>query len=297
VTDEVNLRTETTGRVARILIEEAQWVNKGEVLIEIANEQYQFQVDLAQAELDVATAELQRLINGARQLEREELQYLHQAKISEYQRAQKTWDAVEGMRETHAITQTEIDRHYYQLLTLQSEVAAAKARLELINAQPRDEDIAIARAKVALAQSRLDLARDALERTQLRAPLDGQILELNVKTGESTGPNATLAAVVMANTSSFFVDAYLDEYDALRVPLGCVARIKADCLPNDLQGRMMSLSPIMGRKKFATNQPNELNDIRTRKVRIQLDQGENLITGLPVDVYFEIQTPSLTNDQ
>ena len=80
VTDEINLRTEITGRVARILIGEAQWVNKGEVLIEIANEQYQYHVDLAQAELDVATAELQRLTNGARQLEREELHYLHQAK-------------------------------------------------------------------------------------------------------------------------------------------------------------------------------------------------------------------------
>ena len=53
----------------------------------------------------------------------------------------------------------------------------------------------------------------------------------------------------------------------------------------------------MGRKKFATNQPNELNDVRTREVRIQLEQTENLITGLPVDVYFEIQTPSLSNDQ
>ena len=107
------------------------------------------------------------------------------------------------MRETHSITQTEIDRHYHQLLTIQSEVAAAKARLELINAQPRDEDIAIARAKVALAQSRLDLARVELDRTQLRAPSDGQILELNVEEGESTGPNSTLAAVVMARHVQF----------------------------------------------------------------------------------------------
>jgi len=279
------------------LIREGQWVSKGDILIEIANEQYRHQVDLAKAELAVAEAKLQRLKNGARELERDEVHYLHQAKISELQRAKKTWDAVNRLSEKKAITQTEIDRHYYQLLSLQAEVAAAKSRLELINAGARVEDIAIAQANVAIAKSRLEVARVQFNRTQLRAPSDGKILDLTIEEGESTGPDSVRAAVVMADTSSYFVAAYLDEYDALRVPLGCLARVTADGLTSDIEATLISMSPVMGRKKFSTYQPNELHDVRTRKVRLQLNQAENLITGLPVDVYFEIPAERSSEQQ
>jgi hypothetical protein len=40
----------------------------------------------------------------------------------------------------------------------------------------------------------------------------------------------------------------------------------------------------MDQKQHRTHKPNELLDVRTREILIELDQGHELVVGLPVDV-------------
>ena len=63
---EIELRPELPGRISQVLVHEGQTVEAGAVLLRLDNRQYRQEVALAEAELALTRAELERLVNGAR---------------------------------------------------------------------------------------------------------------------------------------------------------------------------------------------------------------------------------------
>jgi len=142
------------------------------------------------------------------------------------------------------------------------------------------------------------LARVQLARTRLKAPCRGQILEIDVEPGELTGPDSADPAIVLADTSTFRVRAFVEEIDAPRVELGMPATISADGLPGvEIHGRIVRLSPRMGRKELYSGSPSERYDTKTREVWIELDEATDLVTGLRVDVVIDLADTTTPNTE
>ena len=140
-------------------------------------------------------------------------------------------------------------------------------------------------ARVKAAQANLELAKVRMQWTKLRAPSHGQILKLEAEPGELIGPDSPLPTVVMADTSRFHVRAFVEELDAPRVRLGMAAKIHADGLPDqEFKGRVVRLSPKMGRKELWSDQPTERYDTKTREVWIELEGNDPWVVGLRLDV-------------
>jgi multidrug resistance efflux pump len=59
-----------------------------------------------------------------------------------------------------------------------------QAAVGLINAPPRTEDIAMAKANLALAQTNLEDQSAQFAKTQLRSPIDGVVLRRYFRPGE-----------------------------------------------------------------------------------------------------------------
>ena len=168
------------------------------------------------------------------------------------------------------------------------EVAAARARLERLEASARADEVQMEKARVQAAGARVELAKVRQDQTILRAPCRGQILKVDCRAGELTGPGAAEPAVVMADTTRYYVRAFIEEMDAPRVKRGMTATITADGLPGPgLKGRVIRLSPRMGHKELWSNRPNERHDTKTREIWIELDNGQSLLLGLRVDVLID----------
>jgi HlyD family secretion protein len=79
------------------------------------------------------------------------------------------------------------------------------------------------------------VAREALERTFLRAPFDGIIAEIDVRLGEYLTPSppgiATLPAVDIINPNCLYVAAPIDEVDAPAIKPGLSACVSLDAFP------------------------------------------------------------------
>src|SRR5262249_32980046 len=73
----------------------------------------------------------------------------------------------------------------------------AEAEHALLLAGAWEADKVIARAAVAHAQARLERIDVDLERTVVRAPIDGEVLQVNVRPGEFVGTPAPAPLVVM----------------------------------------------------------------------------------------------------
>lgn len=290
-TKDVQIHSEVAGRVVEVLVETGAWVEKNEVLIRLDNRQQTQRVAVSQANLELAEAQQERLQNGARKQEREQARALLAAKQARLQQAERSWERVEQLRAHAAVSQQEYDDQQGMVESLTAEVDAARARLEQLEAPARSDERRVALARVAAAQADLELARIALDKTEIRAPSRGQILDLNVEPGELIAADNPMPAVILADTSTLRVRAYVEEIDAPRLKVGVHASITADGLPDQVfTGKVLSLSPRMSTKSIFSGSPDELYDTKVREVLLELEDAKSLLVGLRVDVKFRLSS-------
>ncbi len=284
-TQDIELRPEQAGRVSEVLVAAGDHVEKGGVLLRLDGARQQREVALAEADLNLARAEAERIKNGARAEEREEAHALYCAAQSRLKQAEQTWQRIMPLRNERAISQQDADDQQAAVNTLRAELEAATARVMQIEAPAREDEMRAAEARVAAAQARLELARISLDKTELRAARAGRVLDVNVEPGEITGPDAGEPLVVLSDTSVVRVRAYVEELDAPKVQPGMQATITCDGLPDQqFTGYVTSVSPRMVRKSVFAERPGELYDTKVREVVLELQPTEELFVGLRVDI-------------
>jgi HlyD family secretion protein len=284
-TAEIELRPQLAGRITQAPIGEGQVVNEGQLLLRLDDQQYCQEMALATAELGLADAQLERLLNGAHPQQRSEAAALYHAREAELRRAEITWARTQEMWRDKAISQQEADNQWMQVTMLRNEVEAAKDRLAFLESNARPDEVRIAQARIAAAKARLELAKVQAERTRLLAPCHAQVLKINGKVGESASPTSIEPAVILADTSRYYVRAFVEERDATRVEVGMSASITLDALRGQkLSGRVVRLSPRMDRKSVWSDRATERYDTKTREVWIELQPAPPLVLGLRVDV-------------
>ncbi len=292
LTSEIELRPQLVGRIERIEVGEGQWVEQGDVLVSLDDQQYRCEVEVATAELNLAKARLERLQTGARAEERQEAAALHRARLAELHGAQLVLERINRLRGSNIASQEEAETQNARVEALTADVAAAKARVELLEAPPRPDEVRMDEARVQAAEARLGLAQVELERAKLLAPVRSQVLKVDARVGELAGPESPLPIVILADTSHFRVRAFLEELDAPQVRSGLPVKVMADGLPGrEFRGRVSHFSPRMGRKELWSDQPAERYDTKTREVWIDLDDAAELVVGLRVDVVIELDAP------
>jgi len=99
-------------------------------------------------------------------------------------------------------------------------------------------------------EAAIDVARATLERTQLRAPFDGVIAEINGELGEFVTPSPvgipTLPTVDLIDDSCLYIRAPIDEVDAPNVRAGLKAWITLDAFKNrKFSGKVRRVAPYV----------------------------------------------------
>jgi len=290
---EIELRPQLAGRILSLPVREGQHVTADQLLLRLDDAQYREQVAAAEADLQRAEAELQRLIDGARPEERQEAEANYRARQEEVQRLTLRWERISKLREAQAVSQQEADDQISQLRAVRAQADAAQARLQLLTAPAREDEVLVARARIAAAQAEVALAKERLGRASVHAPRAGEILAVHLAPGELAGPEMVEPAIVMADTTKFQARAFVEEIDAARVKVGMTAKISAEGLRDrELTGRVTRLSPRMSSKQLHSHQAQERLDTKVREVWIELDRGENLVVVMPVDVTIDPSTAS-----
>jgi RND family efflux transporter MFP subunit len=142
----------------------------------------------------------------------------------------------DGVDRGQPVIQLETDRLENDLRKRKLAVKRAELRLRqaLVKVSEGSENGAdVSLEQLALEEARMD-ERDAfreLEGATLRAPLDGVIVQLNVREGDVLAPSAGVSALIMiADLSTLIVELDGDEYEAADVRAGQPALIYMDAL-------------------------------------------------------------------
>ncbi len=271
VRPEAGLRPWEHGRVMQLHVHEGQQVEANQVLLMLDDEQHRYDEALAVAQWQRAGG-TRPPGQRRRAEERAEATAGYNARLAQLERARLTWKRTQSLHADGVVSHQQADDDRTRLVGLEAEVAAAEARMQLLQAPARDDELRAAQASVAAAKANVDMIRLRLRRRQLLAPFAGRVLQINIEPGEMAGPQSSQPALVLADTSRLRVRAYVEELEAPGVAVGATAQVVADGLPDQVfHGRVTQVSPRIGAKTVWSNAPPERYDTKTREVWIDLD--------------------------
>lgn len=287
-TREIALRFEIAGRLDELLVREGSRVQAGQLLAKLDASSLLEEVAKVEAAVEIAKAEKERLVNGARRETLEIVEAEIRAAKARYQQARKSLARSEKLAKSGAVPQQEVDDLDGAAKKARAEVEVTEGKLRELSADAREDEVKLADAKITLEQARVRHARSLLEKSELRAPSDGIVLRLRGEPGElveATGDSV----ITIVDPSELYVRAHVEELDAIRVVQQMQAEVSVDGMPGlKIAGRVVSCAPTMTTKTQLRNQPGERSDVKVREVLVRLEgeASERLVIGLPVDIMF-----------
>jgi HlyD family secretion protein len=141
---------------------------------------------------------------------------------------------------------------------------------------------------LAAARAELSLAEAALQRTRIRAPSSGTVLQVNGRIGEIATPSPEQPLVMIGDLSALRVRSEIEERDIGKVRVGQTAIVRSDAFPGkDFEGKIASLAQALGPSRLGQRGPRKPTDVDVLEVLIDLDGQPSLLPGMRVDVFFK----------
>lgn len=289
VSEEIRVSSELSGRLKIVNVEEGGRVRRGQVLAELVNDEYRARVGAAEAELALRQAELRRTVNGAREQERREAEASMKAAKAVLDNAKSEAERRRGLADRNMISRDEAERYERGYLVARAQFEQATQHYLLIDANAREEDRAKAEAELASARAQLAEARAFLEKTYIRAPLDGVVLRKLRHDGESVSTQFDSPVITIADDSTLRVRLDVDESDVSKLHAGQRAYVTAEAYGTQkFWGHVVRVGNILGRKNVRTDEPSEHVDTKILETLVELQPGQRLPLGLRVDSFVEV---------
>jgi len=141
----------------------------------------------------------------------------------------------------------------------------------------------VAESAIKVAENIIALDKVEVERSMVRAPVAGQILEIHARPGEFSAPEGVLD---LGRTDHMFAIAEVYETDIGRVSIGQSARITSNALPNPLTGTVERIRGQVHKQDVTGTDPAARKDARIIEVEIRLDDSgvAASLTNLQVEI-------------
>jgi multidrug efflux pump subunit AcrA (membrane-fusion protein) len=197
---------------------------------------------------------------------------------------------IENVTDRRAIREEDLQRRRIATQLAEAKVNQAKADLALLKAGAWEPDIQLARAQVAQAEAEVKRIQTLIDRLTITAPVDGQVLQCNVKVGEfaQSGPLAE-PLILFGSVNDLHVRADVDEHEGFKVraeaPAYAMVR-GSSALKAPLT--FVRFEPYVVPKRSLTGDTTERVDTRVLQVIYRLERDAlPVYVGQQVDVFIE----------
>lgn len=171
-----------------------------------------------------------------------------------------------------------------QISASKANVDAANSKLSLTNAGASDKDIAILEQQVKVSQSNYDLVKLNLDNTQVKAPIDGTIVQVNVLVGDNASPS--IGAVSIVDMTKIQISSEVAEKDISKVKEGQTVKLSLDAFKGiNFEGKVKQIG-LTTSSALNTSGINLSTSSKTNQVipvKFDLDaQGKDIKPGMSV---------------
>jgi len=281
---EVQLGFRVGGRLDAVVVDEGDRVAAGDLLARLDEGPQRDGLAAAEARAEEARAVLARLEAGSRPQEIERARAAVREAEAALKNAEQTLYRQRDLMAKGVSNQASLDDARTAHDQATARVESAREALALAEEGPRREDIAAARAALAVAEAQLAEARTALADTELRAPGIGTISVRLQEAGAIVGVGQPVYTLTL--DEQVYVRAYVDEPNLARVAPGVRVRIESDAGPRAYEGRVGFVSPRAEFTPRNVETPELRTDLVYRLRIVVLDADAGLRQGMPVTVRF-----------
>jgi multidrug efflux pump subunit AcrA (membrane-fusion protein) len=189
------LRTKVVAEVAAVHVREGQWVQQGDLLVELRTDELALQSQEKRAELDLQQAQLESLRTEHRLLQDTSAHYRSVWDLSQ-KKLKRQQDLLEKRMISQALMDDAVREANQATIAYQDHV---RTLADFPNRLAQQE------ASVARAEAQWQQALINLERAEIHAPFNGPVMAVSVAVGDFSSLGEPL--VIMADESEFVVRA------------------------------------------------------------------------------------------
>jgi HlyD family secretion protein len=283
---QVALAFPASERVARVLAEEGQKVEAGQVLAELDTRGLRLRLNEAEAQAAAQQQVLARLKAGTRPEEVAQSRARTAAAQAESDLARQQLERVLAVQQEsngRAISQQDVDAARARAKSAQAALEQARQGQELALHGPRREDIAQAQAQLDAANAAIALLQYQLGEASLKAPVNAVVRARLMEAGDMASPQRPVYTLAIAAPK--WVRTYVREADLGRIKPGVAASISIDSQPGkSLAGKVGYISSVA---EFTpkTVQTEDLRTALVYEVRVLADDKADVLRmGMPATV-------------
>jgi HlyD family secretion protein len=251
-TENISVGTPLSGVVARVFVTAGQTVRAGEAL---------FALDVRHLKADLAVRSQARELAKARA-------EVARARLEDLKRQ---LEFAEQVKDKRAISAEEVTRRSSAVRTAATEVEEA-------------------RVQVGAAQAQAHAVEVEIERSTIRSPIDGEVLQVKLRAGEFAPASSTPTPLVLLGRSKpLHVRVDVDEHEGWRVRPGApgVGHVRGNA---DVKAplRFVRFEPFVVPKKSLTGDSTERVDTRVLQVIYRVEGDDvPLFVGQQLDVFID----------
>jgi multidrug resistance efflux pump len=281
--DVLSLGTAATGTIAELLVGPGAHVRTGQRLVRVECHNVENEVEARKADLAAAEAVYLRTLHGPRP---EEISIgianvnLADARMQE---AERVFQRTQQLREGVTVTRVQIDQAQRDARMATALLEEVRAKLALLRAGSREEDITEARSRRDAAKERVAEAATRLGYCSVDAPVAGTVLTTNVSRGQLVSSMAPVPLLTMVEDGTRRrVRAFVDERDISKICPHQRASVLADGVPGmQFDALVEMISVVVGENPLATNAGRQFH-----QVVLSVDSQKEIPMGLRVTVQF-----------
>src|SRR5262245_17898446 len=215
-TENISIGSPLPGVVVAVEVRVGQKVKPGDPLFRLDDRQLKAELAIRNATLADAQAELARLDALPRKEELPALEARVREAKADWENWEQQWARGEKLVTERVMPEEEFIVRKQSAIGARERYNRAVADYDLAKAGAWEYDKQLAQAKVTEAQAQVKQVETDLDRLVIRALVDGEVLQVNVRPGEFVGAPPSQALIVLGNVTRLHVRVDIDEYDIPR---------------------------------------------------------------------------------
>ncbi|MDX2287614.1 MAG: efflux RND transporter periplasmic adaptor subunit [Hyphomicrobiaceae bacterium] len=284
----IRIAPQAAGLIVEVPVGINQFVESGDLVVRLDDKDVLARIDAARAEVEVRKRERAEEPATGLALERQQAEDNLADARSELFAAWRTFDMTLARKRANEAKVTDVVTAREAIETARKKVSAELEDVARVSAKANMPLPTRLETSLTVARSDLALAEAAFERTRIRAPFDGTVLNVYARAGETAVPSPDAALLLFGDIAKLRVRAEVEERDVAKVRVGQKVIVKADAFPDqDFAGTVTEIASALGSPRIASRGPRRPNDVDVLEVVADLEGTPPLLTGMRVDVFFK----------
>lgn len=277
--------------VKSIPVTVGEHIKKGSILLQLDNQDLKANLLVKKKELEVVLAQLNRLQTLPRKEDLASAEEALKRAEADYDQSKALYEMVENLSNPRALSKEESHKRRYQYQAAEAQVKEKEAEYEKIKMGAWKPDLEIAKQQVEQAKAATYATEAELQRTFIRSPIDGTVLQVKIHEGETPSSELSKMVMVIGDTDQLYLRVSIDQFDVPHFSKSALAKaFRQGVHSEEYPLEFVLIEPYMVPKKYLTNAVSEKVDTQVLEVLYRITKNDPpLFIGEQMDVFINAE--------